>query len=151
MTAKTLKMHRLILPALILGTLVASINIAYAAGPQITRTGDEWEEDWVYSTPWFDYQVHSRFMWKWTEWSYPDGSWKAKYEFKEWSRALDMDGKPKAWNNNVVRIYNEKSDVYIVAEEWGDPWTSHQIIKRVETNGVVRVEFDRYTVSKPPA
>ena len=60
-----------------------------------------------------------------------------------------MDGKPKAWNNNVVRIYNEKSDVYIVAEEWGDPWTSHQIIKRVETNGVVRVEFDRYTVSKP--
>ena len=51
MTAKTLKMHRLILPALILGTLVASINIAYAAGPQITRTGDEWEEDWVYRTP----------------------------------------------------------------------------------------------------
>jgi hypothetical protein len=62
MTAKTLKMRRLILPALILGTLVASINIAYAAGSQITRIGDEWEENWVYSTPWFDYQVHSRFM-----------------------------------------------------------------------------------------
>jgi hypothetical protein len=60
-------------------------------------------------------------------------------QIKEWSMALDMDGKPRSWNNNVVRIYNEKSDMYIVAEEWGDPWTSHQIIKRVETNGVVHV------------
>jgi len=144
-------MVRILILSLILGATLAPMVSSQAAGPAITRFGDEWEEDWVYGTPWYDYQVHSRLWWTWTEWSYPDGSWKAKYEFKEWSRALDMDGKQCSWNNNVVRIFNERSGVYVVAEEWGDPWTSHQIIKRVETGGVVRVEFDRYTVSKPPA
>jgi hypothetical protein len=143
-------MRSLFLLSLILGTALAPISSSQEAGPKITRAGDDWEEDWVYSTPWFDYQVHSRFTWTWTEWNYSDGSWKAKYEFREWSRALDRDGKQCSWNNNVVRIYNERSGVYVVAEEWGDPWTSHQIIKRVKTGGVVRVEFNRYTVSKPP-
>ena len=124
--------------------------VTVEAKPAKITDSDKWEEEWVYYTDWYDYEVESTFWWRWTEWHYPDGSWKAKYEFKEWSRTTDADGKVKAWNNNVVRIYNQKSDVYIVSEEWGDPWISHQIIKRVETNGVVRVEFNRYTVSKPP-
>jgi hypothetical protein len=111
---------------------------------------EKWDEEWTYHTSWYDYEVSSTFWWRWTEWLYPDGSWKAKYEFKEWSRSIDMDGRPWSWNNNVVRIYNERNGVYIVSEEWGDPWISHQIIKRVQVKGEVKIDVNRYTVSKPP-
>jgi hypothetical protein len=111
---------------------------------------NKYTEEWIYYTDWYDYEVSSTFWWRWTEWTYPDGSWKVIFEWKEWSRTTDADGKPWSWNNNIVDIRNDKNDVYIFAGEWGDPWISHQIIKRVEINGDIKIDVDRYTVSKPP-
>ena len=144
------KLISLLLIVTVFCTLTSTLMVQAGGKPAKYVDEDKWEEDWVYYTDWYDYPVHSTFWWRWTEWHYTDGTWKAKYEFKEWSRTTDADGRPWSWNNNVVRIYNQKNGVYIVSEEWGDPWISHQIIKRVEVHGDVKIDVNRYTVSKPP-
>lgn len=144
------KLKKILLFFTIFSVFTTAVMVSAGGKPVKLVDSDKWEEEWTYYTAWFDYDVESTFWWRWTEWHYPDGSWKSKYEFKEWSRSIGPDGKVKIWNNNVVRIYNQKNDVYIVSEEWGDPWISHQIIKRVEVHGDVKIDVNRYTVSKPP-
>lgn len=144
------KTINILLFAVVISAFTSTLMVQAGGKPVKIVVEEKWDDEWVYYTDWYDYPVQSTFWWRWTEWQYPDGTWKSKYEFKEWSRTTDEDGRPWSWNNNVVHIFNQKSDVYIMSEEWGDPWISHQIIKRVEVHGDVKIDVDRYTVSKPP-